>query len=89
MSLIGVSGVLGFAVTPEGALNAIPGIDQGSELANAVSTSATYAGWFLFGVALALGAALLGGWVGTLNAGARAMKGERMEPGEVEERRAA
>jgi hypothetical protein len=89
MSVFGLTGVLGFAATPGQLTDALPIETAETDIPQAVTTSAEFAGWFLLGTALSLGAALLGGWVGTLNAGRRALMREDTREEEFEQRRAA
>jgi hypothetical protein len=89
LSVFGLTGVLGFAATPGQLTDAIPIETLETDVPQAVTTSAEFAGWFLLGAAISLAAALLGGWVGTLNAGKRALTRREKSFDEYEERRAA
>lgn len=64
----GVTGVLGFATSPE-AINRFFPTTPDVAAEEITATTATYSGWFLLGAIVALIAALVGGWVGTRNRG--------------------
>jgi hypothetical protein len=74
LSLLGVTGLLGFGLNSARVVSSIPGIgsDAAMGLTRSTSASATYAGYYLLFAALGLVAALAGGYVGSSVLGRRA-----------------
>ncbi|MBE0446603.1 MAG: hypothetical protein IBX64_00565 [Actinobacteria bacterium] len=77
LSTFGVTGLLGFATTAAGALGVTPPAVQvtPADIQTAADVAATSSGYFLLGALLSLGAALLGGWLGS----GRISRSEAME----------